>query len=234
MKALIILALLISAVVSSPLFASPETRTKIAVVDTGLYLSPAIEPYVCSEGHKDFTGTGLGDSHGHGTNVSHLIAQSIDPKKHCLMIVKWLDVTTPGILTSYNLSAAIKFAAHSDAKYINISAGGKAKLRQEREAIEYALAHDIRVVVAAGNESEDLAKNCVYYPACYKTKSPNFYVVGALDSNGQPAYFTNFNGPVNAWAPGMRQSWKTPIVMSGTSQACAIFTGRLAAKEAAQ
>lgn len=230
MKLLIALALLFCAVGLS----SPESRIKIAVVDTGIILSDTIKPYICADGHKDFTATGLNDRHGHGTNVAHLIAQSIDPSTHCLVIVKWLDPMTPGMLTSYNLAAATKYAAYSDVKYINISAGGNSQLKKEKEAIQYGLEQGIRIVVAAGNDSWNLGEGCDHFPACYPTNSPNFYVVGALDSKGQKAYFSNYGGPVNAWAPGMRQSWKTTIIMSGTSQACAVFTGQLAAKEAAQ
>lgn len=231
MKYLSLLAALLLAAPLSPKSPLIEKRIKIAVVDTGLYMSKEIEPYVCLDGHRDFTRTDLQDRFGHGTNVAHLIAKSLDPVKHCLVIVKWLDPSTPAIATNFTLQAAIYYAAHSDVSYINVSAGGGYRMKKEEKAIKFALDRGARVVVAAGNDGYDLSAGCIYYPACYPFKHDNFYVVGALDERGIKVYFSNFGGPVNAWAPGVEQSWKTEIIMSGTSQATGIYTGMLVERE---
>jgi subtilisin family serine protease len=230
MKNLFLWLLIFSAIVCSASAPSLETRIRIAVVDSGLLMSKEIAPYVCLDGHKDFTMTGLGDRHGHGTNVSHLIAKSIDPKKYCLVIVKWYDPKAPPILSGLFLTAATEYAAHSGAQYINISAGGGAKYQRERNAIEYAVEHGVRVVVAAGNEGVDMSPSCPFFPACYPIHSNSFYVVGALEKDGKKAWFSNYGGPVNAWAPGTNQEGGG-IVMSGTSQATAVYTGLLVARE---
>jgi subtilisin family serine protease len=228
LKNLLLAATLLLSSVAFP----SETRIRIAVVDTGLSISDTIMPYLCADGHKDFTRSSLSDTHGHGTNVAHLIAQHINPATHCLMIVKWYDSTTPDILTILYLKEAIVYAAHSNAKYINISAGGGTPLKEELDAMKHAVKKGTRVIVAAGNDGWNLDDACIYYPACYQTGSENYYTVGALDAKGEKASFSNYGHVVNAWAPGVKQDWKSGIVMSGTSQATANWTGMLAAKEA--
>jgi len=226
MKTLLLAALLLSSV-----SIAADPRIKVAVVDTGILISKEIAPYICTDGHKDHTRTDLMDRHGHGTNVAHLIAQSLDPTRHCLVIIKWLDSSTPDILAAFYLQQAIYYAAHSDVKYINVSAGGQANFARERKSIEYAVKRGIRVVVASGNDHANLDIDCIYFPACYSIMNSNFYVVGALDKDGKRAWFSNYGGPINAFAPGVNQSWKTEIIMSGTSQATAVYTGWLAARE---
>jgi len=48
---------------------------KIAVIDTGISLDRIQDASLCKTGHKDFTGYGLNDNHGHGTHIYGLIDQ---------------------------------------------------------------------------------------------------------------------------------------------------------------
>ena len=67
-----------------------ETRIKIAIIDTGIDVTPKIAPYLCNSGHKSFHGAFSFGSYDvfkdsvpqkHGTNVADLIAQNLDKKR---------------------------------------------------------------------------------------------------------------------------------------------------------
>src|SRR5690606_17888997 len=83
------------------LFATNVTVAKpiiIAVIDTGISDKLKDGKFLCKMGHKDFTGTGLNDVHGHGTHVSGLIhqhaAKTADWNKsanYCQVILKYWD-----------------------------------------------------------------------------------------------------------------------------------------------
>src|SRR5690606_16619997 len=78
-----------------------DSRQIIMVIDTGLKMTKEIYPYVCQAGHKSyiFGQKALEDHNGHGTNVAGLIAKGMDPKKQCLVIVKFWDQDMNGVNT---------------------------------------------------------------------------------------------------------------------------------------
>ena len=202
--------------------ADGETRVKIAVIDTGLPVNKKeLDPYLCKIGHKDTTGLGIQDHHGHGTNVAGIIASKLNPKKHCLIIIKWYSKLSH----EKEIYDAFKHAIESDAKYINFSTVGPGAFPQEKQIIEYALKRGIKVVVSAGNKGANLDIECNDYPACYGIKHKNFYVVMAKD-----ARYSNYGGPAIHQAPGTGVC-ALDICLSGTSQAAANFTSELVAKE---
>lgn len=208
--------------------ATTENRIQISIVDTGINLTPALAPYLCSEGHKDLTGRGLQDTVGHGTTMAFLIAQSISPATHCLVIIKWLDYGDEGPINRF--SDGLIQAAYSKAKYMNVSAGGRGFSRLEDMALRYAVDQGMRVIVAAGNDGLDLNKDCSIYPACFMTESPNFYTVGALSPNGERAEFSNYGDIVDMWELGIIEGVDGAL-MFGTSPATAVATGKIAARE---
>ena len=83
------------------------------------------------------------------------------------------------------------------------------------------------IVAAAGNDTRDA---CLYFPALIK----RVITVGALDTNGQRAEFSNFGACVDVYAPGVdipvagSQVDTKYLLASGTSQAAAIVTGVIA------
>ncbi len=202
-----------------------ENRIKIAVVDTGIKFNASIDDYLCSGGHFDATGTGLNDVVGHGTNVAGLIAKHIDPKTHCLIIYKFFQ-------SQYNnveFSHLIDMAVDNGAQYINISATEKDRNPRTLVAIQRAVANNVYVVVAAGNNDANLSTYCYLYPACFNIKSHYFKVVANF--NGLiKAPTSNYGGTVNTAEDGENQE-ALGIKMSGTSQATAIVTGKLVAGE---
>ena len=137
-----------------------EVRTKIAVLDTGVNVTNQLKPYLCEGKHYDLTGTGLKDRIGHGTNIVNIIARYLDPKRECIMMIKWYDpkFETNDAANIKHLSEAAVAAIHIvHASFINISAGGSAPVSAERKALEAALERGTVIAVAAGNSAAAVA-----------------------------------------------------------------------------
>jgi subtilisin family serine protease len=200
-----------------------EKRVKIAVIDTGIRAKTQIERYLCADGHKDFTGTGLVDRDGHGTNIAGIIAKKMDPKKQCIVIIKSFDPLSKN--STETLVNALKWAQNQNVKFVNYSGGGAGKNLEEESTIGSMLNYGVTVIVAAGNDSKNLSADCYYYPACYAFKNKNFYVVG----NGQGIYrspSSNWGGPITNIENGENVEGEG-IILTGTSQATAVMTGKL-------
>lgn len=203
-----------------------ETRKKIAVIDSGIDLNdPKLKPYICNVGNYDFTGEGLQDTHGHGSNVSWLIVKNLSPKEYCVMALKYFSTRNGSLALEWEVKSFYR-AVEYGAVLINFSGGGPLSSSSETMVILQALSKGIKVVVAAGNNGTDLSKNCNYFPAC-SVKDKNFYVVGSTYENGDRLPSSNFNGPVVNWENGYMQEGPNGIRLTGTSQATAIFSGKL-------
>lgn len=212
---------------------SPETRTMIAVIDTGILPVKGFSQYMCRTGHRDFTRTDLIDRNGHGSNIFGLVARQIDPKRHCIVVLKWMD--QPSFFSFSSGSLIVKAMVHAQqigVKYINLSAGGDGFDPIEKEVVVGIIKAGIHFVMSAGNESHDLGKYCNKYPTCYVDfKSPFYHSVEAIGEDGKRLGFSNYGGPVNEKAQGWEQDNGSGFVMSGTSQAAANFTSELVARE---
>lgn len=200
---------------------SKPPKIRIAVIDSGLG-GAEIQPYLCEDGNVDLTGEGIRDVNGHGSNIAAIIANHMNPETHCIMLIKWWHDKHTHV---NSLFSAVDHAIESNASYINMSLEGYVPDKQEEASIKYALRHGITVVVAAGNEGSDLGTVCDVYPACYRIVHPNFYVVANF-INGHRYSSTNYGGPVNAFENGVDVD-AGGHVMTGTSQATAIFTNKL-------
>ena len=210
------LLLLFLVVISVQIF-SQETRKVVAVVDTGLPYNRAILPYLCKGLQYDVTEHGIQDYNGHGTNVLGLVAKGINPKTHCLSMIKWWHTAEETNLNKHLVDSRIKSYMNILSKIqpvlINMSLSGSGYSVPEYEGLKSLLSKGIKAVVAAGNTGSYLTTSCTSYPACYAFKDKNFYVVGTSDS------FSNFGGPVTDILPGSDQCGIFGLCMSGTSQA---------------
>lgn len=175
--------------------ASADDRIKIAVVDTGINVTPELVPYMC--GTKDFTGKGTEDLLGHGTAIAKLIVEGLDPRKYCILNFKWLHVTSDRF-SEYRVIRAIEEAVRVHAKYINLSLAGSGTNPEEQIIVNTALDAGAVLVIAAGNDSCNLSKECDVYPACYPILHPNFHVVASTTRDAH----SNYGGPVTDWALG--------------------------------
>ena len=186
---------------------------KIAVVDTGADVThpdlAAKTPETWDVVHHR---EGIADKEGHGTFVSALAAGSVSNNEGLagfggdaqLLIVK--AVTGQESFTDVDEAAAIVYAVDHGAKIVNLSLGGVGASELEQRAIQYAAAHDVLLVAAAGNEYAD--GNPVEYPAA-ALQPPGSngqggvgLSVGASTMAGTRAGFSNTGSHISLAAPG--------------------------------
>ncbi|MEO1527583.1 MAG: S8 family peptidase [Planctomycetota bacterium] len=146
------------------------------------------------------------DVHGHGTHVAGTIAAAnngfgatgVAPDATILPI-KVLGDNGSG--SSLDVAAGIRYAADMGAHVINLSLGGGYSSAIE-SAISYAHSVGSFVVAAAGNEYASVPG----FPAQFSSSYDNVLSVGAYDSRGAEAAFSNdvgSSGAVQVDAPGV-------------------------------
>jgi len=174
----------------------------------------------------------VADDNGHGTHVAGSIAAEqngvgatgVAPDAE-VMSIKVLNSDGSGFVNS--IARGIRYAVDNGAHIINLSLGGGYSTAIA-SAIGYAADNDVFVVAAAGNESANVPGN----PASLSRSYENVLSVGAYDSNGRIAGFSNGvgnSGAVQVDAPGVsvystaangRYTW-----LSGTSMAAPHVAG---------
>lgn len=224
--------------ISGPTLA--ETRLKVAIIDTGIksevkVKGVSLSKYMCQDGHEDLTGMGLRDVHGHGTNIAAIIADGMDYKTQCMVIIKFwhskqheaekIKQKTNTAYFSKITAKGVGAAINSGAKIINMSQSGGTFFPAEEALIKRATGDGIKVVVAAGNNGLNLSLVCEAYPACYDIRSKNFIVVANYVGN-MVSSLSNYGGPVNAFEDGTNIT-AGGYTMTGTSQAAAIRTSKI-------
>lgn len=177
----------------------------VAVVDTGVdgnqpFLRGAVLPGIDIANGGGPANT---DCDGHGTFVAGLIAgrrlpgfgfAGIAPKA-TILPVRQANSTQDG--TSLHLAASIIAAAKAGASVINVSIVTSKSTPTLARAVKYALSRDVVIVAAAGNDYS--TGNKIQYPAGYK----GVLAVGAVDSNGQRASFSESGPDISIVAPGV-------------------------------
>ncbi|MFI1454043.1 type VII secretion-associated serine protease mycosin [Streptomyces roseus] len=213
----------------------------VALIDTGVNRIPELEGQVLSG--KDFVqGDGAGDERkdlsSHGTSMASIIAAtgnhpSGDGAFGLAPGSKILPIRVPDMLEGADTPtwvAAIRYAADSDAKIINISLaypGTPKDDEKRREAVKYALSKGKLIFAGAGNNGD--TGNKVMYPAA----TPGVVAVGAVDSKGEPTKESQHGGQLDMAAPGMdivtACAGKTGLCTShGTSDASALASASAA------
>lgn len=111
---------------------------------------------------------------------------------------------------------------------INVSSSGLVSSDTEKLLLEKAAKLGIVVVVAAGNEGKLISENFKPYPLNYKT--PNLVSVGALNSNGKIADFSNYGEGVSVYDIGIINLKIDGIthIFKGTSASTAVITAKIA------
>ncbi|MEV6779077.1 type VII secretion-associated serine protease mycosin [Streptomyces syringium] len=160
---------------------------------------------------KDFSGI-TGDAHsdyqGHGTSMSALIAGTgkarggsgsfgLAPGAKILPL-RVISDRAPVTHTSPGkaMSAAIRFAADSEAKIINISMGGPSENPDEAKAVEYAIAKGKLIFASVGNHGQK--GNAVAFPAAF----PGVVGVAAVDQEIKATSESERGPQVDLAAPG--------------------------------
>lgn len=183
----------------------PAVGTTVAVLDSGISRHPWLDGRydpgcLPTEAELwDLSAAELPRHVGHGTFVAGLVRQyspgsTIVPRR-----VIHLD----GDSDDATLAAAIRALGEVDVLNLSLGAAAHASqhhytgVEQTEEAIwELQHRHGTVVVVAAGNNKEEFPQDRI------APEDPLTVVVGALDQNDQPAWFSDDNG-VTLWAAGV-------------------------------
>lgn len=225
---------------------------KVAIMDTGLDLEdPRFKYLLCSYGHKDFTGEGIQDDDTHGTHIAGLIKVNAGfyNRDYCLIIVKWLGLKRHKENTVKAYMEALKYISEVKPDIVNISGGG---ISLENEYTIIKSIPSTVFVVATGNRGLDMKinKNNRYYPASltFDRSIKNVVPVGSLTDKGLRVGSSNYGAPRMQWEIGddvvstfpewycqkfgntIPRSHGCMGIMSGTSMATAVHTGKLIKK----
>ena len=189
------------------------------------------------------------DSNGHGTNIAGIISDNIGLSDYCLVIIKYFNQNALGNENIVSSRQAMEYLNELRPDIVNYSGGGYGFDPTEYASLEKYLNHGGMFVAAAGNEKNNVDNlNLAYYPAMYDTRivmvgnasqvkiKPNEVSLyrGTVHVDGENFYrlssfFSNYGKRVNDWELG-ENVMGYGIVMTGTSQACAIKTGKLVKK----
>jgi len=196
--------------------------TKIAIMDTGInYNSIDQHLNVCVDGIHDFTGTGIQDNIGHGSNIAAIISKDLDEGyDYCLLILKWFDKKNKfNNMISYE--KALKYiSSDKSINIVNMSLSGSGFDYNEKLLLTRILENDTIINVAAGNDGANLDKNCNSYPACYDSR---LVVIGNIEESGIRNKSSNYGKIIDFWKIGTNIT-EAGVTMSGTSQSCAVQT----------
>jgi thermitase len=219
-----------SADVAAPLAWDQQTTcSKLAVLDSGIDKDhPDLKPNVwVNDGEKkgndkddddngyvdDYYGAdiidGKGsaiDENGHGTHVAGIIGaagnNAIGVSGLCwrttIIAVKFLDARGRG--GTADAVSAIQYAVRRGAKIVNCSFGSSSKSEALHDAVRYAKDKGALLVVAAGNDGDDLERKPAY-PASFT--DGNILTVAASTATDGLAGFSNYGATsVDLAAPG--------------------------------
>ena len=169
-----------------------------------------------------------GETAGHGTAMRSLIRGSNGPARGAAPgaeVLPFPVLDQEGKGSSFALAEAIVRATDQGVRVINMSLGSEGDSPVVRDAVAYALARNVVLVAAAGNE----AVNRVSYPAAYE----GVMAVASVDAGGNHLYFSNRGKSVDLAAPGFAvvADWpgKKNVEVTGTSASTALVTGAVAA-----
>ncbi|MGX8906341.1 type VII secretion-associated serine protease mycosin [Streptomyces netropsis] len=182
----------------------------VAVIDSGVDAKlPDLRGQVLPG--KDFSGISGGaqsDYDGHGTSMAMLIAgtgksqegkgaMGLAPGSKILPL-RVISSSAPATQTlpGTAMSSAIRFAADSDAKIINISLGSPGEDPGEAKAIEYAISRGKLVFASVGNAGNK--GNRVEFPAAF----PGVVGVAAVDEDIKATAESERGPQVDLAAPG--------------------------------
>lgn len=211
----------------------------VAILDTGCEIThPDLAGRII--GGKNFTDDDKSDPevyidyNGHGTHVAGTIAAisnnigvvGVAPEAS-LLIIKVLNKRGSG---QYEwIINGINYAIEQKVDIISMSLGGPEDVPELHDAIKRAVAANILMVCAAGNEGDGDSRTDEFgYPGCYN----EVISVGAIDLSRNSTDYTNSNNEVDLVAPGseivstyLNGQYAT---LTGTSMATPHVTGALA------
>ncbi|MFJ3205464.1 type VII secretion-associated serine protease mycosin [Streptomyces sp. NPDC086989] len=181
----------------------------VAVIDTGVARIPELEGQVLPGKNfaaPSYEGDERTDYGHHGTSMAAIIAGNgkgpggtgsafgLAPDAKILPLR--IDRGGDGGPIFKSMIAAIRYAADSDAKILNISIVGDSASEELTKAVKYALDKGKLIFAGAGNDGD--TSNEIYYPAA----TPGVVGVAAVDAEGAATKESQHNAFVDLSAPG--------------------------------
>jgi subtilisin family serine protease len=142
---------------------------------------------------------------GHGTQVAGVLAASTNnwrgvtgaTWKGKIMPIKVID--SRGKASDDHIAAGIEYAVKHGATVINLSLAGPGRGTDVvQRAVDFATAHDVVVVAAAGNDGGTADETVEHYPAACN----GVIAVGSTDAAGHHSHFSSSGSWVDVVAPG--------------------------------
>ena len=182
-------------------YTTGSNKIVIAVLDTGI-----------AQAHPEFAGrilpgydvvnddTDPEDDYGHGTHVAGIAAAALNNGIGMAGICGGCSILPVKVLNDHNagtwsgVAAGIVYAVDHHANIIVLSLGSKTKSKVIEDAVNYAIAHNVLIVAAAGNANS--AEN--FYPAAFD----GVLGVGATGKNDERWPLSNYGPNVDVVAPG--------------------------------
>ncbi|MEW2417759.1 type VII secretion-associated serine protease mycosin [Streptomyces sp. NPDC046866] len=210
----------------------------VAVIDTGVARIPELEGQVLPGRNfaaPSYAGDERTDYENHGTGIAAIIAGNgkgpggVDSAFGLAPGVKILplrvDLGGDGGTPFKAMSEAVRYAADSDAKVLNISMVGVNQSENLAAAVKYALSKGKLIFAGVGNDGN----SDVYYPAAI----PGVVGVAAVDADGAATKESQHNAYVDMSAPGINIvtgcAGKTGLCNThGTSDATALASASAA------
>jgi subtilisin family serine protease len=202
--------------------ANTGAATVVAVLDTGVDRDhPDLAPNLVAGRDIVNADADPSDDNGHGTGVAGVVGAATGNGagvagvawNASIMPVKVLGADGTGF--DADIASGITWATNNGADIINLSLGGFGSSTALDQAVDYALAHDVVVVAASGNQAAGVPS----FPAAI----PGVIAVTATDAQGQFAWFSNHGPWITLAAPGV--SVVTTALTPGPSMATAAVTG---------
>jgi type VII secretion-associated serine protease mycosin len=203
----------------------------VATVDTGIdYQHPEFADKIVQGYNVLDESAPPQDDNGHGTHVAGIIAARTNNNQGIagiswnskIMPVKGIGADGSG--SSLDIAKGIVWAADHGASVINMSIGNYHPSSALHEAIQYAYGKNVVLIAASGNDNTSQPS----YPAAY----PEVLSVGAADSAGKRATFSNYGAYLDIVAPGVdipsTYVGSQYAALSGTSMACPHVAGAAA------
>jgi thermitase len=192
------------------LVAAVTLQPTVAVIDTGANVRvpeiAASKPltYDVRSRSRD-----VRDANGHGTEVARIVARESGGAK--LLVIR--AGSASGAFSDANEAAAIRYAVDRGARILNLSLGGPRTSAVERSAIRYAIAKNVLVVAAAGDDYASRPE----YPAALLGDAG--LAVASVLPDGSHAPFSNTGPWVSIAAPGEHgTSFAAPLVAAAAAR----------------
>lgn len=198
-------------------------KTKVAVIDTGVDISnPDLIDQFARDSNSNiigFNSTGQSseftDIDFHGTHVAGLIGahyfngingSGVWGRNIEIYPIRAFEIDEDNEITasSSSVANAILWATSRNVDLINLSLGTTADSRTIKDAISFAISKNVTIVVAAGNDGNELNSSNPQYPAMYSTQFNGLITVSSIDATTQSlSSFSNYSSSyVDILSPG--------------------------------